>query len=59
MAMRPSVANSSHSTSTSTRETHIGQITVQTQATDAKGIAKDIGGAVKSHGLVDQADGGM
>lgn len=46
-------------TSTSTRETHIGQITVQTQAQDAQGIARDIGGAVRSTNLADHADGGM
>ena len=41
------------------RETRIGKIEVVTRATDAEGIARDIGGAVKSHSLVDHADGGM
>jgi mannose-6-phosphate isomerase-like protein (cupin superfamily) len=61
MALRPSSISNTRSTSTSTshRETHIGQITVQTQATDAQGIAGAIGGAVKYHGLVDQVDGGF
>ena len=52
-------AISRNTTNQSTRETHIGQINVQTQATDAHGIAKDIGGAVKSNSLVDHADRGM
>jgi len=58
MALRPSVSNS-RSTSTSTRETHIGAIHIETKATDAKGIAAELPGAIKSHGLVDQADGGF
>ena len=37
-----SIANDNRS-STSSSETHIGQINVHTQATDAKGIAADIG----------------
>jgi hypothetical protein len=52
-------AISRNTTNQSNRETHIGQINVQTQATDAQGIAKDIGGAVRSRSLVDHADGGM
>lgn len=36
-------------------ETHIGQITVNTQATDADGIGRDIGGALQNQ--VSQADG--
>jgi hypothetical protein len=61
MALRPSSISNSHATSTNHRETHIGQITVQTQATDAQGIASGIGGAIKSHSLIDinQADGGF
>jgi hypothetical protein len=47
------VTNNTH------KETSIGVINVNTQATDANGVAKDIGGAVKSHSLVDHADGGM
>ena len=52
-------AISRNTTNQSNRETHIGQINVQTQATDARGIAQDIGGAVKSSSLVDHADRGM
>ena len=48
-----------NTTSNINKETHIGAINVQTAATDAPGIAKDIGGAIQSHGLVDHADGGM
>lgn len=45
-AVKPSsVTNNSKMQSTS--ETHIGQITVTTQATDAKGIAGDIGTAMQ------------
>ena len=58
MAMHPSISNS-QANSTSTRETHIGAIHIETKATDAKGIAAEIPGAIKSHGLVDQADGGF
>jgi len=58
MAMRPSTSNS-NSTSTSTRETHIGAIHIETKATDAKGIAAELPGAIKSHGLSDQSDGGV
>jgi len=58
MAQHPSVSNS-QSSSTSTRETHIGAIHIETKATDAKGIAAELPGAIKSHGLVDQADGGF
>jgi hypothetical protein len=59
MAMRPSISSQSSSMVHRTSNTSIGQITVQTQATDANGIAKDIRGAVRSHGLIDQADSGM
>lgn len=37
----------------------IAQITVNTQATDAKAIAKDIGPAIKNNGLVAQANTGL
>jgi hypothetical protein len=48
------------SNSTSSSEVHVGQVTVVTQATDAHGIAKDIGGAFRSSGfLVGQANTGM
>lgn len=58
MAMKPSVFGDK--SVNSTRETHIGSITVQTQATDAQGIAKDMHGAIQQRGgLVDQADGGF
>jgi hypothetical protein len=47
------------STSTSTSDVKIGTINVVTQATDAKGIAKDMTGALKSHTLINQANAGM
>lgn len=58
MALHPA-AGGGGSTSTRTSQTHIGTIQIQTQATDAKGIAAELPGAMKSHGLVDQADGGF
>ncbi|MCW3676215.1 phage tail tip lysozyme [Burkholderia cenocepacia] len=59
-AATPAVSNST-STSTSTTETNInGPITVHTQATDAAGIARDIGGAMKRYSfVVPQANTGL
>ncbi len=48
---------SSHSTTT--KSVSIGTIYVNTQATDAGGVAAALGPAIKSHDLVDQADGGI
>jgi hypothetical protein len=45
--------------STSTTDVKVGQITVQTQATDAKGIAKDIGAAINKYGFMSQANTGL
>jgi hypothetical protein len=42
-----------------TVDTHIDQITIQTAAMDAPGIAADIGGAIKHRNLVDFADMGV
>lgn len=39
-------------------ETHIGSVTVTTQATDASGIARDIGPAIKKRTLVGNANSG-
>lgn len=59
-ALHPAAFTARPSTHTSTRTTTIGQITVQTQATDAQGIARDLPGAIQQRGgLVDQADGGF
>lgn len=44
---------------TSTSETNIGQITVQTSATDAAGIARSIGGAVQTVAMSSQSNRGM
>jgi hypothetical protein len=44
---------------TSTSDVKIAQINVQTQATDAKGIAKDIGPAVKQYAFTAQANTGL
>lgn len=40
-------------------ETHIGQINITTQATDAEGIAKEIPAHLKRNSLIYQADSGM
>lgn len=45
--------------STSTSDVKIEQINVQTQATDATGIAKDIGPAVKKYAFTAQANMGL
>lgn len=47
------------STSTSTTDVRVGQITVNTQATDAAGIAKSIGGALSQYGFTAQMNTGM
>lgn len=44
---------------TSSAETHIGKIEVYTQATDAPGIARDIGSALRNNMLIAQADTGL
>lgn len=46
-------------TSTSTAEVHIGKIDVNTQATDAQGIARDLGAAIHDQGIVALADTGL
>lgn len=46
-------------TNSSTHDVKINQITVQTAATDARGIARDIGGAVQNNFLVSQANTGL
>lgn len=47
------------STSTSTTDVKVGQITINTKATDAAGIAASIGPAVTNYAFVAQANGGM
>ena len=44
---------------TSSNETSIGAVTVVTQATDAGGIARDIGAALRRVTFVDQATFGL
>ena len=58
MAMHPTSYFSTSSAVSSSREVHIGKIEIATQATDPGGIAAGIGDGIRSHGLVDQADGG-
>ena len=45
--------------STSTTDVKVGQITINTKATDAAGIAASIGPAVTNYAFVSQANGGM
>jgi hypothetical protein len=58
MAMGGS-ARTASSSRTVNSDVSIGQITVVTQATDAKGITRDIGGALRNYGLTFQADTGL
>jgi hypothetical protein len=54
-----SVADSAAGSSTSTTEVRINEINVQTQATDAAGIARDIGPALVGLGYTTQANTGL
>lgn len=38
---------------------NVGPITIQTRATDAQGIARSLGGALKQRGIIAQADAGI
>ncbi len=59
-AASPAAVGGGTSTSSSTTDMNIGSITVQTQATDAAGIASDLGQEIRNNGLiVNQAEGGM
>lgn len=59
-ASAPGVPNAAASAGTTiTSETHIEKIEIKTNATDAAGIAKDIGPALKQHGLISQANTGL
>jgi len=53
------VAQSTSNTSTSKTDVKIGQLVVQTQATDSAGIAKSIGGALNRYGFTTQVNPGM
>lgn len=59
-AAAPAGSNST-STTTNTNEMHVnGPITIQTQATDAPGIARDLGGALRRYSfVVPQANTGL
>lgn len=59
---RPVVAHNQHNNqrmNTSTSEAHIGTMNVYTQATDAKGVARDINQHLRNQMLVVQANTGM
>lgn len=45
--------------STTTTDTNIGAVNIYTQATDANGIARDMGGALRRNTLVGAANGGV
>nr|WP_019210811.1 lytic transglycosylase domain-containing protein [Yersinia massiliensis] len=51
--------NNNQTSSTSSTEISIGKIDVLTQATDATGIARDLGGQIRRNGLVAAANGGI
>ena len=53
------MAVGSPAASNSKTDVNIGQLTVQTQATDANGIAKDIGASVERHAFAAQANQGL
>lgn len=53
------VSNSRSSSSTSTSTTNIGKVEVHTQATDADGIAADIGPAIKHSAITAPANTGL
>lgn len=46
-------------TNTSTSETHISQVTVNTKATDAQGIARDLATEMQRYSLASQANTGL
>ncbi len=60
-ALRPDAASSvdNSRSNTSTAETHIGAITVHTAATDAEGVAKGIGGALRRYAWVPESNYGL
>lgn len=55
----PSPAASGTGSKSVTNNTTVGKIDVHTQATDAKGIARDIGGAIQRQSIVAQANSGQ
>lgn len=60
MGASNAVQRGNSSTSTSTSDVKIGTVNVQTQATDAKGIAADMAGALRGKfNFSDQANSGM
>ena len=50
--------SSNTTTNSSTAETHVGSVTVNTQATDAYGIAKDLKGAMERFNTVGNTNNG-
>lgn len=53
------VSNDNRKTSTSTTEVKVGQVTINTQATDATSIAREFGGAVERYSFTQQANSGL
>lgn len=58
-ARQQAMRSSGIASRTSTSETHIGKVEVHTQATDAKGIVRDIGHELSNNTLIAQADTGV
>jgi hypothetical protein len=59
--MHSSISSSTRGgdTNTSTSETNIGPVTVNTRATDADGIARDLRGAMQRFALATQVNRGQ
>lgn len=59
-ALAAAITNQSKAASVSRHSTHIGSINIHTKATDSKGIARSIGGALRNdHSLASQANYGL
>ena len=54
-----SAGRTAGSQSTSTTDVKVGQVTIHTKATDAKGIARDIGSSIKHYAFATQANVGL
>lgn len=58
-AQRATIGQAVRGGNTSTTDIKIGNVTIQTQATDAKGIMSDMQSGIMSHSLVSQTDTGL
>jgi hypothetical protein len=58
-ALRSPASVDNSRSNTSTAETHIGAITVNTQATDAEGVARGLRGALREYAFVPESNYGL